>query len=88
MSRERRIEREFGVPVPGEILPEEQWTRTAALKQLPTEGQLNWRELFGRDAPGAGGKGSGAAIIATGPLFPRHLGREEPRRKERQASPI
>jgi tRNA (guanine-N7-)-methyltransferase len=46
----RRIEREFGVPFPGEILPPEKWTRTA-LKRLPAEGPLVWRELFGRDAP-------------------------------------
>src|SRR5207248_9952903 len=31
---DRRIEREFGVPVAGEILPPEQWTHTA-LKKLP-----------------------------------------------------
>ena len=33
----RRIEREFGVPVPGEILPDDQWTQTA-IKQLPAAG--------------------------------------------------
>jgi tRNA (guanine-N7-)-methyltransferase len=45
----RRIEREFGVPIAGEVLPREQWTQTA-LKRLP-EGLFNWRELFGREAP-------------------------------------
>lgn len=46
----RRIEREFGVPFPGAILDPERWTGTA-LKRLPSEGRLNWPELFGRQAP-------------------------------------
>ncbi len=50
MPREGRIEREFGVPFPGEILPEERWTQTA-LKKLPLADRLSWKELFGRDAP-------------------------------------
>jgi tRNA (guanine-N7-)-methyltransferase len=45
----RQIEREFGVPIPGEILPEDQWTRTA-LKALP-EGHCDWAALFGRAGP-------------------------------------
>lgn len=45
----RIIEREFGVPIPGEILPCELWTKTA-LKNLP-EGLFDWCELFGRSAP-------------------------------------
>jgi tRNA (guanine-N7-)-methyltransferase len=48
-ERRRRIEREFGVPIAGEILDPSQWTRTA-LKQLP-EGLLDWESLFGRRAP-------------------------------------
>lgn len=48
-KEKRRREREFGVPIAGEILPSEQWTQTA-LKQLP-EGWLDWQALFGRDAP-------------------------------------
>jgi tRNA (guanine-N7-)-methyltransferase len=47
--RRRSIEREFGVPIPGEIVPEERWTKTA-LRQLP-EGVLNWQTLFGRKGP-------------------------------------
>lgn len=43
------IEREFGVPFPGRIVPQEKWTQTA-LKAMP-EGRLNWAELFGREAP-------------------------------------
>jgi len=45
----RRTEREFGVPVPGEILEPERWTQTA-LKKLP-EGWIDWPALFGRKAP-------------------------------------
>jgi tRNA (guanine-N7-)-methyltransferase len=45
----RKLEREFGVPIPGEILPPEQWTKTA-LKQIPA-GPIDWTELFGRSAP-------------------------------------
>jgi tRNA (guanine-N7-)-methyltransferase len=49
LTQERRNEREFGVPIAGEILPRELWTQTA-LKRLP-EGFFDWRELFGRQAP-------------------------------------
>lgn len=48
-SPRRVIEREFGVPVPGEILPTDRWTKTA-LKQIP-DGLLGWTALFGRKAP-------------------------------------
>ena len=46
----RQIEREFGVPVPGEIVPPENWTQTA-VKKLPPPGPLNFKEMFGREAP-------------------------------------
>lgn len=46
----RRIEREFGVPVPGDILDPAHWTQTA-LKRLPESGHLDWQQLFGRTAP-------------------------------------
>jgi tRNA (guanine-N7-)-methyltransferase len=45
----RKIEREFGVPVPGEILAEDRWTQTG-LKRLP-DGLIRFDELFGRVAP-------------------------------------
>lgn len=48
-SPKRRIEREFGVPFPGEIVEESSWTQTA-LKRLP-DGLLDWGGLFGRSGP-------------------------------------
>jgi tRNA (guanine-N7-)-methyltransferase len=50
MSSPKRIEREFGVPIAGEILPESQWVQTA-LKKFPEEGYLHWPTVFGREAP-------------------------------------
>lgn len=44
------IEQELGVPVPGVILPREQWSQTG-LKRLPPPGALDWSDLFGRHAP-------------------------------------
>lgn len=44
------IEYEFGIPIPGEILPEERWVRTG-IKRLPSAGPLDWNEIFGRVAP-------------------------------------
>lgn len=50
MRERRQIEREFGVPIAGEILEPSRWTQTA-LKRLPAEGPLDWQALFGRTAP-------------------------------------
>jgi tRNA (guanine-N7-)-methyltransferase len=50
MKERRHIEREFGVPIAGEILERNLWTQTA-LKKLPAEGKLDWGALFGRKAP-------------------------------------
>jgi tRNA (guanine-N7-)-methyltransferase len=44
------IETEFGVPIPGRILPADRWTKTA-IKRLPPEGPLDWASIFGREAP-------------------------------------
>jgi tRNA (guanine-N7-)-methyltransferase len=44
------VELEFGVAIPGRILPAEQWAKTA-LKQMPPEGPLDFTALFGRSAP-------------------------------------
>ena len=49
-KKRRHIEREFGVPFAGEILPSERWTQTA-LKKLPPDGPLDLTALFGRTAP-------------------------------------
>lgn len=44
------IETEFGVPIPGQILPASEWARTA-IKHLPPSGPLDWEATFGRKAP-------------------------------------
>ncbi len=49
-KKRREIEREFGVPIAGEILDPAFWTRTA-LKKLPVEGPLDVAAIFGRCAP-------------------------------------
>ena len=43
------IEYEFGIPIPGKILPESEWARTA-VKTMPVP-PLNWESIFGRKAP-------------------------------------
>lgn len=73
----RRIEREFGVPVPGEILPPERWTQTA-LRRLPDERPLDLARLFGRAAPLVVdlGCGNGRSVLASAVWRPElnHLG--------------
>jgi tRNA (guanine-N7-)-methyltransferase len=44
------IESEFGVPIPGRILPEAEWAKTG-IKRLPPPGPLDWAAIFGRVAP-------------------------------------
>jgi tRNA (guanine-N7-)-methyltransferase len=44
------IEYELGVAIPGRILPQSQWARTA-VKRLPPPGPLDWTTIFGRTAP-------------------------------------
>jgi tRNA (guanine-N7-)-methyltransferase len=44
------IEYEMGIPVPGKILPPENWAKTA-IKKLPVPGPLDFTEIFGRSAP-------------------------------------
>lgn len=44
------VETEFGVPIPGVILPQERWARTA-IKRLPPPGPLDFPAMFGRAAP-------------------------------------
>lgn len=73
MSEHGAVEREFGVPFPGRILPPDQWTQTA-LKAMPATGQLNWRELFGREAPVVLdlGCGNGRSTILSAISRPTH----------------
>ena len=44
------IEYEHGVPIPGHILPEAEWAKTA-IKRLPDAGPLDWAAIFGRVSP-------------------------------------
>src|SRR5438552_2239310 len=69
----RQIEREFGVPVAGEIVEQSLWTRTA-LKRLPPDGPLSWQELFGREAPVVVdlGCGNGRYLISSAVWRPTH----------------
>jgi len=68
-----QIEREFGVPFPGRILDSSKWTKTA-LKEMPAEGRLNWKELFGREAPVILdlGCGNGRSTIGSALIRPDH----------------
>ena len=70
-------DKEFGVPVPGDVLPQEKWSQTA-LKAMPVEGFLDWPALFGRTAPVALdlGCGNGRSTITSAILHPDtdHLG--------------
>lgn len=50
MKKPGPIEREFGVPIAGEILDPALWAKTA-LKKLPADGPLDWVALFGRASP-------------------------------------
>jgi tRNA (guanine-N7-)-methyltransferase len=44
------VEYELGVPIPGRILPQTEWAKTA-IKRLPETGPLEWPAIFGRSAP-------------------------------------
>src|SRR5947209_17737328 len=72
-KKRRQIEREFGVPVAGEILDPAWWTQTA-LKRLPAEGRLDWQQLFGRRAPVVldVGCGNGRYLIGSAVWRPGH----------------
>jgi tRNA (guanine-N7-)-methyltransferase len=72
-KKRRHIEREFGVPIAGEILEPHQWTRTA-LKRLPEDGPLNWEAIFGRKAPRILdiGCGNGRFLIGSAVWRPDH----------------
>jgi tRNA (guanine-N7-)-methyltransferase len=67
------VEREFGVPFPGRVLSPDKWTQTA-LKAMPDSGHLDWRELFGREAPVVLdlGCGNGRSTILSAISRPTH----------------
>jgi tRNA (guanine-N7-)-methyltransferase len=71
-----RFEREFGVLFPGQILDPSEWTQTA-LKAMP-EGLLDWKQLFGREAPVVLDLGCGNGRYSIGSALARpthdHLG--------------
>ena len=68
-----QIEIELGVPIPGEIKPEDQWARTA-VKRLPEAGPLDWETIFGRKAPVVldVGCGNGRYTITSAVARPDH----------------
>lgn len=41
---------DYGVPIPGKVLPEASWAKTA-IKRLPDAGPLDFAAIFGRTAP-------------------------------------
>ncbi len=77
MSEPDPAESELGVPIPGRVLPPDQWAKTA-LKRLPAQGPLDWQSLFGRRAPVVLdlGCGNGRFVIASALRRPEmdHLG--------------
>ncbi|NBO92369.1 MAG: methyltransferase domain-containing protein [Planctomycetia bacterium] len=74
--KKRQIEREFGVPIAGEILDPSLWTNTALKKMLP--GPIDLVTLFGRTAPLVVdiGCGNGRFLIGSAVWRPNydHLG--------------
>jgi tRNA (guanine-N7-)-methyltransferase len=68
--RPGKIEREFGVPIPGEIVEPERWTKTA-LKKVPP-GIIDFENLFGRKAPLVIdlGCGNGRSTIGSAVILP------------------
>src|SRR6266567_6433977 len=70
---------DYGVLIPGRVLPQEQWARTA-IKRLPEPGFLDWKAIFGREAPIVLdlGCGNGRFVIASALARPEvdHIGIE------------
>ena len=67
------IEHEFGIPIPGSILPESEWARTG-IKRLPPPGPLDFTAIFGRAAPLVVelGCGNGRYTLQSGLQRPDH----------------
>ncbi|HMC11051.1 MAG TPA: methyltransferase domain-containing protein [Pirellulaceae bacterium] len=70
---------DYGVPIPGRVLPAEQWARTA-IKRLPPPGFQDWKEIFVREAPVVLdlGCGNGRFVISSALARPQfdHIGIE------------
>lgn len=70
---------DYGVPIPGRVLPPEQWAKTA-IKRLPPPGALDWKAIFGREAPVVLdlGCGNGRFVISSALARPEfdHIGIE------------
>jgi tRNA (guanine-N7-)-methyltransferase len=77
MAKPGDVEYELGVPIPGVILPPDEWARTA-IKRLPAAGPLDWEAIFGRRAPIVLdlGCGNGRFVLASALARPGidHLG--------------
>src|SRR5262245_33331304 len=73
MGERRNIEREFGVPIAGEVLDPSRWTKTA-LKKLPPPGPIDWGAIFGRRAPLIVdiGCGNGRFLLSSAVARPDH----------------
>jgi tRNA (guanine-N7-)-methyltransferase len=67
------FEYEHGVAIPGRILPESEWAKTA-IKRLPPPGPLDWAAIFGRTAPVVLdlGCGNGRFTLASAVSRPGH----------------
>jgi tRNA (guanine-N7-)-methyltransferase len=70
---------DYGIPIPGRVLPATQWAKTA-IKRLPQPGPLHWKPIFGREAPLVLdlGCGNGRFVIASALARPEmnHVGIE------------
>lgn len=70
---------DYGVPIPGKILPEGEWARTA-IKKLPPPGALDFPGIFGRVSPLVIdlGCGNGRFLISSALARPEcdHIGLE------------
>lgn len=73
MNNRPTIEREFGVPIPGEVLEPARWTKTA-LKKLPPPGPIAWETIFARQAPLIVdvGCGNGRFVLGSALARPNH----------------
>lgn len=73
------VDDDYGVPIPGSVLPQDLWARTA-IKRLPAAGALDVEAIFGRRAPLVLdlGCGNGRFVISSALARPEydHIGIE------------